>query len=507
MAQADTTESSAIKPKVNIKQTIYIGFGFFSAMIAWTYYNFKIPIVLNGIKQGLSATNFTRVGLLGTEPIMELVGGILMTLDNIIAVLLQPWFGNLSDRLESRFGRRSPFVFIGLPVAVFCLFVLPFMSVIGLFIAVIAVFNLAMSFYRTPVMSLMPDKTPPVVRSSANSYISLMGGFGFVLGMLIPALASLIPGTAFVPAIGNDISTQDYFMQDFWGFVLTGSFMLACLLIFVWKVRETPTGKGFLHVGKEPIVVDVFTQQVIPRSEGAIQNYTKKPGFFDSWREIVREKERSTLFLLLSIFTYLFGFNALEFSFSRFAISYLEIEEKVASLLLAIMPAVLIIFAIPAGYLAEKHSRRKIMKVGLLLQAAMVAGLIIVFPLLKNLVPLSIVELIPAMILLSIAGIGYGLTHINALPVVWQLAPRQKIGAYTGVYYMVSALGAILSPIAMSGIYTLISYLGGNQWLSLFPYFLACLLIGALLLGKVKRGDVEPITRAEIAELRAMQDD
>ncbi len=510
MAQADTAKSDAIKPKVNIKQTIFIGFGFFSAMIAWTYYNFKIPIILNGIKdwnEGTGEIIFTRVGLLGTEPIMELVGGILMTLDNIIAVLLQPWFGSLSDRLESRFGRRSPFVFIGLPVAVFCLFVLPFMSIIGLFIAVIAVFNLAMSFYRTPVMSLMPDKTPPIVRSSANSYISLMGGIGFVLGMLVPALASLIPGTAIVPASGNDFSTQNYFLQDFWGFVLTGSFMLACLLIFVWKVRETPTGKGIFHVGKEPVVVDVLTQQVVHPSVDARQKVVKKPGFFDTWREILHNKERSTLFVLLAVFTYLFGFNALEFSFSRFAMSYLGIKEAVASILLAIMPAVLIVFAIPAGYLAEKHSRRKIMKVGLLLQALMVTGLIFVFPLLKALVPLTIVELIPAMILLSIAGIGYGLTHINALPVVWQLAPKEKIGAYTGVYYMISALGAILSPIAMSGIYTLITYLGGNQWLSLFPYFLVCLIVGALLLGKAKRGDVEPLTKAEIAELRAMQDD
>jgi maltose/moltooligosaccharide transporter len=369
------------------------------------------------------------------------------------------------------------------------------------------VFNLAMAFYRTPVMSLMPDKTPPAVRSSTNSYISLMGGVGFVLGMLIPFIVSLIPGTATIPAIGNDVTTQNYFMQDLWGFILTGSFMLACLLVFVLKVRETPTGKGFFHVGKEPVVVDVFTQQIVPKSSEGRQSIEKKPGFFDTWHEIVREQEKSTLFVLLAVFTYLFGFNALEFSFARFATSYLEIPEGFASLLLAIMPAVLIIFAIPAGYLAEKHSRRKIMRVGLLLQAAMVVGLIIAFPLLKTLIPLSIVELIPAMILLSIAGIGYGLTHINALPVVWQLAPREKIGAYTGVYYMISALGAILSPIAMSGIYTLISYLGGDQWLSLFPYFLVCLLVGTFLLGKVKRGDVEPLTRAEIAELRALQDD
>ncbi len=89
---------------VNVVQTIYIGFGFLSAMIAWSYYNFKIPIILNGIK--LSTGIYARVGLLGTEPVMELVGGFLMTLDNIIAILLQPWFGSMSDRLQSKYGRR-----------------------------------------------------------------------------------------------------------------------------------------------------------------------------------------------------------------------------------------------------------------------------------------------------------------------------------------------------------------------------------------------------------------
>jgi MFS family permease len=135
----------------------------------------------------------------------------------------------------------------------------------------------------------------------------------------------------------------------------------------------------------------------------------------------------------------------------------------------------------------------------------MVIGLILTMPFLKSLMPITIPELFPIMLLLSIAGMGYGLTHVNALPVVWQLAPRDKIGAYTGVYYMVSSLGAILSPIAMSTIYTIISYLGGDQWLALFPYFLVSLLVGVIFLGRVKRGDAEPITKEDLASFRSMQ--
>ena len=192
--------------KVDIKQTLFIAFGFLSAMIAWSFYNFKIPIILNGI-MGSHPGTWKRVGILGTEPFMEIVGGALMTLDNIVAILLQPYFGRLSDKLESRFGRRTPFFIIGLPTAAFCLFVLPFIPVLGIFIAVIVVFNLAMAFFRPAVMSLLPDKTPPQNLSAANSFISLMGGVGFVIGMLIPTTVEFIPGSA--PTMTGVYETQN----------------------------------------------------------------------------------------------------------------------------------------------------------------------------------------------------------------------------------------------------------------------------------------------------------
>ena len=253
MSELPQTPQNSPKPnlmKLDIKKTILMGFGFMSAMIAWTFYNFKIPIILNGI-MGAEEGSWARVGLLGTEPYMEVVGGFLMTLDNILAILLQPYFGALSDRMESKYGRRTPFFLIGLPIAVFCLFIMPFSGIIGLFIGVILVFNLAMAFYRPPVMSVMPDKTPPQVLSSANSFIAGMGGIGFVFGMLIPAIVGLIPGAK--PTVTGDLATQDYFWQDFWGFFLTGLFMLVCLVVFITNVKEIPPGDNFLHNGNRPI--------------------------------------------------------------------------------------------------------------------------------------------------------------------------------------------------------------------------------------------------------------
>lgn len=490
--------------KVDIKQTLFIGFGFLSAMIAWSFYNFKIPIVLNGIT-GSEPGSWIRVGLLGKEPLMEIFGGALMTLDNIVAILLQPYFGKLSDRLESKYGRRTPFFLIGLPSAVFCLFILPFMSIIGLFIGVIVVFNLAMAFYRAPIMSLLPDKTPPQALSTANSFISLMGGLGFVIGMIVPTIVGIIPGTS--PVITGELATQSFFWQDFWGFILTGAFMLVCLVFFLIKVKEVPTGDKFFRVGERPIEVDVYTQTIIPYEPlEEKQEGPKKIGFFDEWREIRKDEDKSAFWVLLAVFAYLFGFNALEYSFGRFATSFLQISEGMASLLLALLPVALILIAIPAGSLATKYGRLKIMKIGLVVMALCTLGLIVTMLSLKPIVQerdITFIDLIPVILLLIIAGAGYGLTHINALPVVWQLAPKERIGSYTGVYYMISALGAILSPFVMSTIYALIRYAGGDQWFALFPYFLTGVVVGFIFIRKVKKGDAEPLTREELDKLRA----
>lgn len=492
--------------KLDIKKTILMGFGFMSCMIAWTFYNFKIPIILNGI-MGAEQGEWTRVGLLGTDPIMEIVGGFLMTLDNILAILLQPYFGALSDRLESKFGRRTPFFLIGLPIAVFCLIILPFCGVIGLFIGVIIVFNLAMAFYRPPIMSVMPDKTPPQVLSSANSFISGMGGLGFLMGMLVPAMVGLIPSAT--PTATGDFTTQNFFWQDFWGFFLTGLLMLICLIVFITNIKEVPTGTKFWHIADRPIEVDVYSQKVIVPTEVLNQAKSEtpaKPGFFDDWKAIRKDPDKSALWVLLAVFSYLFGFNALEYSFGRYATSYLLISEGNASLLLAIMPVMLILFAIPAGRLAEKYGRLKIMKVGLLISALCTIGLMILMPFIREIAltrELKNTDLLVMILFLSIAGVGYGFTHINALPVVWQLAPKNKIGSYTGVYYMISALGAILSPIFMSSIYSIIRTLGGNQWDAFFPYYFCGLIVGFMFIRMAKRGDAVPLSKEEMNQIYA----
>ena len=82
--------------KLNYKRTILVGFAFFLICLFWQAYDNTIPLILTN-KFGMSQT----------------WSGVIMALDNILALFLLPVFGALSDRVKTKSGRRTPFIMIG----------------------------------------------------------------------------------------------------------------------------------------------------------------------------------------------------------------------------------------------------------------------------------------------------------------------------------------------------------------------------------------------------------
>ncbi|MBQ6060699.1 MAG: MFS transporter, partial [Clostridia bacterium] len=82
--------------KLNYKRTIFVGFAFFLICTFWQAYDTIIPKILTD-KFGMNQAN----------------SGIIMALDNILALFMLPLFGALSDRCKSKRGRRTPFIVIG----------------------------------------------------------------------------------------------------------------------------------------------------------------------------------------------------------------------------------------------------------------------------------------------------------------------------------------------------------------------------------------------------------
>lgn len=97
--------------KLNYKRTLFVGFAFFLICAFWQAYDAIVPLMLTnkfGLNQGAS--------------------GIIMSLDNILALFMLPLFGALSDKSKSRFGKRTPFIVVGTVLAIACFVGLTFVD-------------------------------------------------------------------------------------------------------------------------------------------------------------------------------------------------------------------------------------------------------------------------------------------------------------------------------------------------------------------------------------------
>ena len=163
--------------KLNYKRTFFIGLAFLSICAFWQMYDSIVPLILEE-----------------TFGLKETVVGAIMSIDNILAVFLLPILGTLSDKVDTRLGKRTPFILFGTIAAVALMMVLPFADTtknLVLFVVALGLTLLAMATYRSPAVALMPDLTPKPLRSSANAVINLMGAIGGVYALIL--IKTLVP--------------------------------------------------------------------------------------------------------------------------------------------------------------------------------------------------------------------------------------------------------------------------------------------------------------------------
>ncbi|NMC07947.1 MAG: SLC45 family MFS transporter [Candidatus Lokiarchaeota archaeon] len=454
-------EQQQRKVKLDYRMTFLIGFAFLSTGI-WQLYNVKMPIML---------TFF-----LGTMPWKDFIIGIIMVLDNITAVFLQPYFGALSDRTRTKFGKRVPYLMIGIPFAAISFVLIPQSMNLWMLLALIMCFNFAMALYRSPAVALMPDLTPSEVRAKGNAIINLMGGLGTIAAYLVGML------------------TFDKDPSGATAFGIGGIIMIVCLVVVVTTVDEQKVTARMVGLYGPDFAADKTELKKFRVQAGAPgaekkRNLAQRLASSDIVM-LFREKEKSAIFMLLAIFCLFMAFNAIETFFSLYAVNVLGFSEGQASNLMLFLPLMFIAFALPAGIMSEKVGRRKIIKIGLLLMACLIATMIFTtsFPL--------------VMIVVLGIGMAYSLVNINTITVVWQLAPDGKIGAYTGVYYLFSALAQIISPVLVGFFFSVSEgTLGPLRYALLFPYGVVFLIVAFLMMFKVKRGEVI-LSKEEIEKLK-----
>ncbi|MDK2866531.1 MAG: maltose/moltooligosaccharide transporter, partial [Clostridiales bacterium] len=280
--------------KLNVKQTFILGLGFFAVSLVWPLYNVYVPIFLRDFLDSQFQIN------------------AIMTLDNILAVSLIPVIATLSDRTQTRFGRRMPYLMAGIPIAALMFVILPgYTSLLSLMV-IITILNFAMAIFRAPTVALMPDITPPPLRSQANGIINFMGGLASVFVLI---------GGAFL-----------YNMAHMLPFILTAVLMVFALFMLL-KFIEEPT-------------------QYVAASE-------EREKLGTLLARIDRSEKKETFLILGAIFFWFFGYQGVEATFSNYCVRFLGLEVPTASLILGFFALSFLIFAIPAGFVGTKLGKRR----------------------------------------------------------------------------------------------------------------------------------------------------
>jgi len=427
---------SETKRKFDVKHTFLIGLAFFSSAIAWDMYDSQVSLSLYGYLAGLGLT------------------GLLLGLDNLIGVIIQPLMGNVSDNTRTKFGRRIPYILIGIPLGALFFALIPFETSLISLLIFMFLFILSMSMWRSQAVALMPDFVHPENRSKGNSIINVMGGLGLVASTLI------------------SYTIVDFSLQL--AFIVVSAIMLISLVVLFFTVKE-----------KDAYAYQALLEEEMDAGE-KIKAKKERVSLISSFKDIIKEEDKSTLYVLLAIFFAMSAYYGLMGLFTVYAQNTLSMTRGEAGGLKLYAGLTFLIAAFPLSLLAEKFGRKLFIKIGIVI---FIIGAIVGFS-----APTKTMTIV-ALILL---GVGYACIVVNTIVIVWAMAPSEKkIGTYTGVYYAFSFLAAIIAPGVFEGLAILFTW---NAFLALI------LVIALVFMFLVKRESADLTEEQKIAKKKAIQE-
>jgi maltose/moltooligosaccharide transporter len=391
----------------------WLGFGFLGVQLAFTLYNAFLPLMY---REFISSRALI---------------GLLMGTDNLIGLILIPIIGAWSDRVNSKLGRRLPFIIVAIPFATLTFFAIPFAAqMLWTLIIVEVLFTTAIHVYRGPVISLMPDHTPPQKRSAANGIINLMGGIGTLIAF--GGLALLYDIDPRIP------------------FGVGAAVLPITLVIIWWKADRQPPYIDNSPVSKTNPIKDTYR---------GIKVLTKK-------------ENRGQLLIFLAMFTYFIGYAGLDAMFPIYGVETLGLSEGQAAFILTTFAGSFLVSALFAGFVGTKWGKIPTMSLGLL----------IVPVLFLMAIPVRSTTLIG--VIFVFAGFGWSLINVQAMPLIADLGGRDRVGFFIGLYYVFTMTGQMIGPFVLGSAMDLI----GNSGMFIAGAFVYLLGFVFLTQGKKRLG-------------------
>lgn len=429
--------------KLNYKRTILIGLAFMSISAFWQMYDNIIPLILQN-----------------TFHLRETITGTIMAADNVLALFLLPIFGTISDSVDTRFGKRMPFIVTGTALAVLFMMLLPVADGAEnfiLFVAALFMLLISMGIYRSPAVALMPDLTPNKLRSKGNAIINLMGAVGGVYTLI---MIKVLVGK------GERPSYVALFLS-------VAILMVVSIVILVITIRE----KKIKAQVEQEVKAYEKENQLVVETEDTVEAENAQS------TAMPKEVKRSMIFLLLSVFLWFAAYNAVTTAFSRYTKVVWHLEGGGFADCLMVATVAAILSYIPIGNISSKIGRKKTILGGIVLMSLCYAAAIFVgsyHPLIN--------------VAFALIGIGWAAINVNSYPMVVEMSKGCDIGKFTGTYYTFSMTAQIFTPILSGFLLEKISYR------SLFPYAVVFSVLAFVTMLQVKHGDTRPDKKASVLE-------
>ena len=424
-----------------------------TSLLRLSIYWLGLVAVFSGI--GIILQERAKV-LIPDESVRFTTIGVVQLLGVIVAVLVQPTIGSISDYTISRFGRRKPYILIGTLLDVVFLVGLATSNTLFMVAAFVLLLQLSSNFAQGPFQGYVPDLVPPQQVGLASGMVGLFQVLGVVAGTALAALGTVL---------------GDYTLPT----ILLGVVELATMLSLFFRLEEGRRAKD--RHGR-------------------------------SWRSVASEAwgtdilaERSFVFLVASRFFILGGsafLIVLAVPFLERAMALTDPNER-ATWLLGVTVVVALCTAVatvPAARLSERLGRKRVIYGACVLGAT----------------GMTICALAPSMPVVVFGAILVGVGGGSFLAVDWALMtdiiPKASSGRYMGISNVATAtngvaagfIGAIivdrLAGSANPGVGPRLAFLVAPFWFAL----------GALLLHPVREGrregdaplpDAEPVASAE----------
>ena len=499
--------------KLNYKKTIFVGLAFMLISMFWQSYDNLIGKILID-KFGLN----------------QFWSGFVMALDNMLALFMLPLFGALSDKTNSRKGRRTPYIIVGTIVAAFSLVGLSFVDNIqtakiktqtqivaeyeqvkGLHDDInqwsIVVNNMSDSKEKTEIESILAtynatDETLSLsdtyeVKEKYHNYLRLqawqqtssdsalfIGFMGILLVALIAMSVFRSPAVALMPDVTiKPLRSRANAVINLMGSIGGVIFLVLSMILGIDKYSYVNYGLAFIIIGALMLILLAIFLWRVKEPKLVIERMQDESdlGIVEedelSEEALPKEKRLSLLLILFSVFFWFMGYNAVVSKLSDYAPKVLNMGFSTA---LLIANATAIIAFIPIGLLSSKIGRKKTILFGVSLLTLCFGSVYFITPNTGFLL----------YVVLGLTGIAWASINVNSYPMVVELSKGSNVGRYTGYYYAFSMAAQIVTPM-LSGLF--MDQLGR---IALFPYATICVIISLMTMIMVKHGDVKPEAKA-----------